>query len=89
LTSTPPTLVADLATVAPRLWRAVTALAGGAQRVAPPARITNAFICNYRTRTESDSDWHVDGDFFVHHPDSPEQALLIFVLWSAPAAGWR
>jgi hypothetical protein len=87
LTSTPPTRVGDLATVAPRLWQAVTALLGGADRIAPPARISNAYICNFRTYAESDTDWHVDGDFFVHHPDSPEQALLIFVLWSDVAPG--
>ncbi len=79
LTSTRPTRVGDMATVAPRLWQAVTTLLGGADRIAPPARISNAYSCNFQTHAESD--WHVDGDF-LHHPDSPEQALLIFVLWS-------
>jgi hypothetical protein len=87
LTSTPPTRVGDLATVAPRLWDAVATLLGGADRIAPPVRIANAFICNFRTYVESDSDWHVDGDFFVHHPDSPEQVLLIFILWSDVTPG--
>jgi hypothetical protein len=87
LTSTRPTRVGDMATVAPRLWQAVTALLGGADRIAAPARISNAYSCNFQTYAESDSDWHVDGDSFVHHPDSPEQALLIFVLWSEVAAG--
>lgn len=27
--------------------------------------------------------WHVDGDFFVHFLDSPEQALLVIPLYSA------
>ncbi|KAJ7474435.1 hypothetical protein B0H11DRAFT_2429302 [Mycena galericulata] len=33
--------------------------------------------------------WHVDGDFFVHFLDSPEQALLVIPLFSdiAPGAG--
>ena len=87
LTSTPPTRVGDMATVAPRLWQAVTELVGGADRIAPPVRISNAYICNFRTFEESDTDWHVDGDFFVHHPDSPEQVLLIFILWSDVAPG--
>lgn len=26
--------------------------------------------------------WHVDGDFFLHFLDSPEQALLTVVLWN-------
>lgn len=26
--------------------------------------------------------WHVDGDFFVHFLDSPEQALLVIPCWS-------
>ena len=26
--------------------------------------------------------WHVDGDFFVHFLDSPEQALLVIPLFS-------
>ena len=33
--------------------------------------------------------WHVDGDFFVHYLDSPEQALLVIPLWSdiVPSGG--
>ncbi len=81
LTSLPPTRVADMANVAPRLWDAVCRILGGADRIRRPARIGNALICNYRTTTLP-ADWHVDGDFFVHHPDSPEQALLIFILWT-------
>ncbi len=81
VTSLPPSRVAELADVAPVLWSAVCTLLGGADRIKQPALLSNAFICNYRTSKLSDS-WHVDGDFFVHHPDSPEQALLIFVLWS-------
>jgi hypothetical protein len=86
LTSLPPTGVAELAGVAPRLWEAVTRLVGGVARIRHPARLSNALICNYRTTSMKPS-WHVDGDFFVHHPDSPEQALLIFLLWSDIAPG--
>ena len=36
-----------------------------------------------------DAGWHVDGDFFHHFLDSPEQALLTIVLWTdiEPEAG--
>jgi hypothetical protein len=83
LTSLPPTSVANLAAVAPRLWRAVCRLLGGADRIRRPARLSNALICNFRTTSIA----HIDGDFFVHYPDSPEQALLLFVLWSNIAPG--
>ncbi|MFD0392276.1 hypothetical protein ACFQ3Z_03725 [Streptomyces nogalater] len=86
VTSLPPTRVADLAEVAPALWTAVCALLGGAKPIRRPARLGNALICNFRTTGLAES-WHVDGDFFVHHPDSPEQALLLFVLWTDVAEG--
>lgn len=86
LTSLPPTRVANLAAVAPRLWRAVCRLLGGTDRVRRPAQLSNALICNFRTTSIAPS-WHVDGDFFVHYPDSPEQALLLFMLWSDIAPG--
>ncbi|MFI8200424.1 phytanoyl-CoA dioxygenase family protein [Streptomyces sp. NPDC085942] len=86
LTSLPPSRVADLADVAPVLWSAVCTLLGGAGRIRRPVRLSNALICNFRTTRLSES-WHVDGDFFVHHPDSPEQALLLFVLWSDVGEG--
>ncbi|MFF9147305.1 hypothetical protein ACF1BN_20855 [Streptomyces sp. NPDC014861] len=86
LTSLPPNRVADLADMAPVLWSAVCALLGGAGRIRRPARLSNALICNFGTTKLAES-WHVDGDFFVHHPDSPEQALLLFVLWSDVGEG--
>lgn len=39
----------------------------GAGRRVPPWELTN---------------WHVDGDFFVHYLDSPEQALLVIPLFT-------
>lgn len=86
LTSLPPSRVADLADVAPVLWSAVCTLLGGADRIRRPVRLSNALICNFRTTRLTES-WHVDGDFFVHHPDSPEQALLLFVLWTDVGEG--
>lgn len=86
LTSLPPSRVGDLAEMAPVLWSAVCALLGGADRIRRPVRLSNALICNYRTTRLSES-WHVDGDFFVHHPDSPEQALLLFILWTDVGEG--
>ncbi|KAF2204104.1 hypothetical protein GQ43DRAFT_438242 [Delitschia confertaspora ATCC 74209] len=44
---------------------------------------------NKPTRPQDLKGWHVDGDFFVHYLDSPEQALLVIPLWTsiAPSAG--
>jgi hypothetical protein len=39
----------------------------GEGKVVPPKELTN---------------WHCDGDFFVHFLDSPEQALLVIPCWS-------
>lgn len=40
-------------------------------------------------RPETFTGWHVDGDFFVHYLDSPEQALLVIPLFSdvVPSGG--
>lgn len=42
---------------------------------------------NQDIRPQDLTGWHVDGDFFVHYLDSPEQALLIIPLWSDIAPG--
>lgn len=51
----------------------------------------NGFIVNcgkpeYKPDDELDfrtlDNWHVDGDFFIHYLDSPEQALLVIPLFS-------
>ena len=46
----------------------------GSTSPTPPQQLTN---------------WHVDGDFFVHYLDSPEQALLVIPLWTdiVPSGG--
>ena len=71
---------------APKAWAAICELLGGEDRVAEHSATWNdAFIVHLGT-PESEGKWphpsdlpgwHVDGDFFVHFLDSPEQALLV------------
>ena len=78
-------------TFAPKAWAAICELLGGEDRVAEDSATWNdAFIVNLGT-PESEgkwphpsdlSGWHVDGDFFVHFLDSPEQALLVIPLFT-------
>ncbi|KAK7952385.1 uncharacterized protein PG986_008113 [Apiospora aurea] len=76
----------DAAALAPRAWCAICELCGGAARVDEEASRywRDSLIVNLGTAAgegkpvpprELDN-WHVDGDFFVHYLDSPEQALL-------------
>jgi len=78
-------------TFAPKAWAAICELLGGEKRVAEhSAKWNDAFIINLGTeksagkwyRPEELTDWHVDGDFFVHFLDSPEQALFVIPLFS-------
>ncbi|KAK6842630.1 hypothetical protein PG987_003490 [Apiospora arundinis] len=83
----------DAAKLAPRAWSAICELCGGAERVDEErsrywrdSLIVNLGSAEGEGRPvpprELDN-WHVDGDFFVHYLDSPEQALLR----RAPAGG--
>lgn len=55
-----------------------------------PHRITSGLIVNLGKPEGHGKDvgprdidgWHIDGDFFVHFLDSPEQALLVVPLWT-------
>ncbi|RDX43461.1 hypothetical protein OH76DRAFT_1410120 [Lentinus brumalis] len=89
-----------VATFAPRVWEIMKELLGGEERIDPAsAAWGDSFIVNLGLPTLSAADpprrpqeldnWHVDGDFFVHFLDSPEQALLVIPLFSdiAPAGG--
>ena len=81
----------DSAAFAPKAWAAICELCGGKDRVAEKGRKwRDSFIVNLGTPEgegkvvppkELDA-WHVDGDFFVHYLDSPEQALLVVPLFS-------
>jgi hypothetical protein len=62
----------DARTFAPPAWRSAMELTGGEERVLPP----------WQPPSPAVGGWHKDGDFFRHFLDSPEQALLTFVLWT-------
>ncbi|KAL7280239.1 hypothetical protein ACG7TL_006659 [Trametes sanguinea] len=82
-----------VATFAPKVWEILKELLGGEERIDEASSTWgDSFIVNFgtpalaaeRTRVppaELDN-WHVDGDFFVHFLDSPEQALLVIPLFS-------
>lgn len=81
----------DCAEFAPRAWAAICELCGGEDRVHPSSRqwrdslIVNLGSPESEGRTvvpEELDEWHVDGDFFVHYLDSPEQALLVIPLFT-------
>ncbi|KAJ3807110.1 hypothetical protein F5876DRAFT_48737 [Lentinula aff. lateritia] len=82
-----------VATFAPKVWDAMQDLLGGAERInEEDSRWGDSFIVNLGDATlENATDhihprdldnWHVDGDFFVHYLDSPEQALLVIPIFS-------
>ncbi|KAJ5802690.1 uncharacterized protein N7503_005140 [Penicillium pulvis] len=78
-------------TFAPKAWSAICELLGGESRIAEHSATWNdAFIVNLGTpemegkwpHPSELQEWHVDGDFFVHFLDSPEQGLLVIPLFS-------
>ncbi|OCK78629.1 hypothetical protein K432DRAFT_356430 [Lepidopterella palustris CBS 459.81] len=85
-----------VASFAPKAWHAICDLLGGPARINPNASTwKDSFIVNLGTAAGEGSvvqphklfNWHVDGDFFVHYLDSPEQALLVIPLFSDIAPG--
>lgn len=76
-------------TFAPAAWGAMHELLGG--NIDPSSgQWSDGFIVNLGTEewaknrpppTDLDN-WHVDGDFFVHFLDSPEQGLLVIPIFS-------
>jgi Phytanoyl-CoA dioxygenase (PhyH) len=82
----------DVAAFAPRAWAAACQLVGGEDRLAGgnPFPWTDGFIVNlwqdadqpWQPPSADSPGWHVDGGFFRHYLDSPEQGLLAIVLWS-------
>jgi hypothetical protein len=78
---------------APKAWGAICELLGGADRVAEWSNTwRDSFIVNLgspewagtsgKGKETELGGWHVDGDFFLHFLDSPEQALLVIPLFS-------
>jgi Phytanoyl-CoA dioxygenase (PhyH) len=80
----------DAQTFAPAAWRCAMELSGGQERVRLPWQWGDSFIANlgvgndrqWQPPSPEVGGWHKDGDFFRHFLDSPEQALLTFVLWT-------
>ncbi|KAJ7238364.1 hypothetical protein C8J57DRAFT_1727618 [Mycena rebaudengoi] len=79
---------------APKAWSAICELLGGEDRIADSKKSwRDAFIVNLGKEGQGETpfrklyNWHVDGDFFVHFLDSPEQALLVIPLFSDIAPG--
>ncbi|KAK0623017.1 hypothetical protein B0T14DRAFT_515053 [Immersiella caudata] len=88
----------DASDFAPRAWAAICELCGGEDRISPASKVwKDSLIVNLGTvegegkpMAPKDLDgWHVDGDFFVHYLDSPEQGLLVTPLFTniAPSGG--
>ncbi|KAF2125945.1 hypothetical protein P153DRAFT_324352 [Dothidotthia symphoricarpi CBS 119687] len=80
----------DVSTFSPRAWAGMCSLLGGASRIKGALTWKDGFIVNLGTpqghnkvvKPQKLYNWHVDGDFFVHYLDSPEQGLLVIPLWS-------
>ncbi|KAL2819263.1 hypothetical protein BDW59DRAFT_151561 [Aspergillus cavernicola] len=78
-------------TFAPKAWAVICELCGGEERVSEQSStwgdglIVNLGTSEWEGRWPNPKDldnWHVDGDFFVHYLDSPEQALLVIPLFT-------
>ena len=75
-----------------KAWEAIKELLGGEERIDEQASTWgDSFIVNFGTPEcegapspdpKDLTNWHVDGDFFVHFLDSPEQALLVIPLYT-------
>ncbi|KAK2806775.1 hypothetical protein FQN50_005637 [Emmonsiellopsis sp. PD_5] len=82
----------DVQTFAPKAWAAISQLIGGAENIKESSmtKWKDGFIVNLGDPGDSRewvppkqlNNWHVDGDFFVHFLDSPEQALLVTPLFT-------
>lgn len=81
----------DVSSFAPRAWAAICELCGGADRITEDSRLwRDSLIINLGTAEGAGKpvppreldNWHVDGDFFVHYLNSPEQALLVIPLFT-------
>lgn len=87
----------DARDFAPRAWAAISELCGGEDRIDPAFRqwrdslIVNLGSAEREGKPDPPRElerWHVDGDFFVHYLDSPEQGLLVVPLFTdVPPSG--
>lgn len=86
----PETQRIPFAEFSPKVWSAACELLGGAERIKQPATVGDGFIINFRlgagrpwrAPAPDSAAWHLDGDYFRHFLDSPEQGLLTLMLWS-------
>lgn len=76
---------------APKAWAGICQLLGGEDKISSEHTTWNdGLIVNFGTpegegkdiRPQDLKGWHVDGDFFVHYLDSPEQGLLVVPLFT-------
>ena len=83
----------SVATFAPKAWAAICELVGGEGRLSSEEKfrtwndglIVNLGTVEFEGKSVDPRElpgWHVDGDFFVHFLDSPEQGLLVIPCWS-------
>ncbi|KAB5558328.1 SCA7, zinc-binding domain-containing protein [Coniochaeta sp. 2T2.1] len=81
----------DASEFAPRAWQAICELCGGEDRINPATKMwKDSLIVNLGSAEKEGkpvppqelNEWHVDGDFFVHYLDSPEQGLLVIPLFT-------
>ena len=80
----------NIETVAPFTWDIICRLLGGPDAIDTRTRqFSNGFNINANVRanepwqgpSQNSTGWHKDGWFFKHFLDSPEQALLVMVIW--------
>jgi len=80
-----------VADFAPKAWGAICEAVGGEERITEESKSWNdALIVNLGspefegrvTDPKALPGWHVDGDFFIHFLDSPEQGLLVIPLFT-------
>jgi hypothetical protein len=79
---------------APKAWSAICELLGGEDRISDTTKVWHdSFIVSLGEERQGKvgarelDKWHVDGDFFLHFLDSPEQALLVIPIFSDIAPG--
>lgn len=80
----------SLRELAPSAWEGICELVGGGERLVHPDMGIGQWVINFSRGKDEPWEvpsprvkgWHVDGNFFRHFLDSPEQGLLIVPLFS-------